>query len=475
MERSGKNQSIFDHRSLLDIGKEIQDVYLADQRPWVIGYSGGKDSTTALQLIWHALADLPKEKLNKPVYVIASDTLVETPVIVDYIETTLRRLNEAAQKTGLPFQAHKVQPQLTDTFWVNLVGRGYPAPNNHFRWCTDRMKIQPANRFILERITEHGEVIVILGVRKAESVTRAQVMNLHRMKNSPLSRHSRLPKAWVYTPIEDFSVEDVWSYLLQVPSPWGNNNRDLVAIYKNANAGECPLVIDDTTPSCGNSRFGCWVCTVVTKDKSMEAMIDNGEEWMEPLLEFRDWLASTQDVEVKPIYRTFKRRDGHTRKKRDGSLMPGPYKFEVCKDMLRRLLKIQEDVRKNGTDPEFSVISDDELHEIRRLWRNERQDWEDSLPAIYREVMDQDLEWLRDDLGTFTSKENCLLNEVCIQEGVTAKMVMKLLDVERQLQGMSRRSSIYSQIDRTLKEEWRSDEEIVAEALRENGNGSNPS
>lgn len=337
------------------------------------------------------------------------------------------------------------------------------------------MKIQPANRFILERITEHGEVIVILGVRKAESAAQAQMMNLQRMKNSPLSRHSRLPKAWVYTPIEDFSVEDVWSYLLQVPSPWGNNNRDLVAIYKNASAGECPLVIDDTTPSCRNSRFGCWVCTVVTKDKSMEAMINNGEDWMEPLLEFRDWLASTQDVEAKPIYRTFKRRDGHTREKRDGSLMPGPYKFEVCKDMIQRLLEIQKDIRKNGTDLKFTIVSDDELHEIRRLWRNERQDWEDSLPLIYRQVMDQDLEWIQDDLGAFTAKESCLLNEVCTQQGVAANMVMKLLDVERQLQGMSRRSSIYSQIDRTLKEEWRSDKEIVAAALQENGNGPNPS
>src|SRR5205823_7980843 len=137
----------------------------------------------------------------------------------------------------------------------------------------------------------------------AESATRAQVMSLHRIKGTRLSRHSSLPSAFVYTPIADFSVDDVWTYLLQVPSPWGSNNRDLVTLYRNAQAGECPLVVDRTTPSCGNSRFGCWTCTVVERDKSMEAMIDAGQEWMEPLLELRDWLAATQDPARKREFR----------------------------------------------------------------------------------------------------------------------------------------------------------------------------
>ena len=187
----------------------------------------------------------------------------------------------------MPFQAHIVTPKTDNTFWVNLIGKGYPAPSTRFRWCTDRMKIQPANQFIFDKISEHGEVILILGVRRGESTTRDQVLKLHQQEDSLLSRHTSLLNAFVYTPIVDFSVNDVWFYLLQVPSPWGGNNRELFALYRNSNAGECPLVIDETTPSCGNSRFGCWTCTVVTKDKSMEAMIDKGEDWMLPLLEFR--------------------------------------------------------------------------------------------------------------------------------------------------------------------------------------------
>ena len=307
---TANGSSIFDYKSVKEIYHEIQEVYLRDQRPWVIGYSGGKDSTTALQLIWYAILDLPEEQRKKMIYVISSDTLVETPVIIDYINDSLQKINDVAIQSKMPFEAVKLTPIISDSFWVNLIGRGYPAPSKTFRWCTDRLKIKTADRFIIDRVTQYGEVVVVLGVRKSESATRAQVMNLHKIKDSVLSRHTRFPQAFVYTPIEDFSVDDVWSYLLQTPSPWGNNNRDLLALYKSAQAGECPLVVDDTTPSCGNSRFGCWVCTVVTKDKAMEALIDNGEEWLEPLLDFRNYLAETQIPDKKHLFRDYKRMNG---------------------------------------------------------------------------------------------------------------------------------------------------------------------
>lgn len=440
---------------------EIRNIYLADRRPWVIGYSGGKDSTTALQMIWHALAALPAAELSKPVYIISSDTLVETPKIVDYINASLHRMNETAQRTGLPFSAHKVSPILEDTFWVNLIGRGYPAPSKRFRWCTERLKIDPANSFILDKVAEFGEVVMVLGVRKAESATRAQVMNLHRIKGSILSRHSTLPNAFVYTPIEDFELHDVWTYLLQVPSPWGNNNRELVTLYRNAQAGECPLVVDKTTPSCGNSRFGCWVCTVVTKDTSMEAMIENGEDWLEPLLKFRDLLASTQNPLVKLQVRDFKRRNGQVMLKPDGGIVPGPYKLSVRKDLLRRLVETQELVRRNGPNPQEQLISKEELEQIRRIWRSEAQDWEDSVPKIYSDVTGQELAWLPDEQPVFSSEERHLLDAICSNNEVPSAMVAKLLDIERELHGMSRRSAIHQRISAVFDEDWRSEAEVV--------------
>lgn len=449
-------------RSLQDIYKEIQEVYLADERPWVIGYSGGKDSTTVLQLLWNAIAEIPPEKRKKTVYVISSDTLVETPVIVDFINQTIHRINETALEKGMPFRAEKLKPPITQSFWVNLIGRGYPAPQQSFRWCTDRLKIQTSNKFIIEKISKHGEVVLVLGVRRSESITRAQVMSLYRIPGTLLSRHSHFPRAYVYTPIEDFTLDDVWDFLLLVSSPWGNNNKDLVALYRNA-TGECPLVVDDTTPSCGGSRFGCWVCTVVTRDKSMQALIASGEEWMRPLLEIRDFLASTQDPKVKPKYREYKRRQGMVSFKSDGSgvISRGPYWLEVCKEILRRVLKAQMDVRSNGPDPKIQLILPEELHEIRRIWRMERGDWEDSVPQIYRQITGSDLGWVQDDLGSFSHKENSLIEELCKAHDLPTRLVTKLLDAEMQLQGMNRRSSIYNKIEKILSEEWRTEEDLL--------------
>jgi len=462
-EIAANRSSIFDYKSVKEIYHEIQEVYLRDHRPWVIGYSGGKDSTTALQLIWYAISDLPEEQRQKKIYVISSDTLVETPVIIDYINDSLEKINEVAIQSKMPFEAVKLTPIISESFWVNLIGRGYPAPSKTFRWCTDRLKIKTADRFIIDRVTQYGEVVVVLGVRKSESATRAQVMNLHKIKDSVLSRHSRFPQAFVYTPIEDFSVDDVWSYLLQTPSPWGNNNRDLLALYKSAQAGECPLVVDDTTPSCGNSRFGCWVCTVVTKDKAMEALIDNGEEWLEPLLDFRNYLAETQIPDKKHLFREYKRMNGKVQYNRDGSgnLIRGPYKLEFCKELLTSLLQAQIQIRKNGPNPEFNLILPEELHEIRRMWQMNRGDWQDSLPEIYKEVTGEDLDWVKDDLGMFSSNEDNLMDQICANHDVPLKLVKKLLEAERQVQGMSRRSSIYSKIDDILSEEWRSEEEFT--------------
>jgi len=170
----------------------IQNAYLADNRPWVIGYSGGKDSTVTLQAVWHALSRLEPEKLTKKVYVITSDTYVETPVIVNYIDTNLEKINTAAQKHSLPFEAHKVTPEIDNTFWVNMIGRGYPAPWTNFRWCTDRLKIAPANRFITDCVTKHGEVVVVLGVRKEESSSRAGHMNKRKSIGEFFTRHHDL-------------------------------------------------------------------------------------------------------------------------------------------------------------------------------------------------------------------------------------------------------------------------------------------
>ena len=147
MEKPDRPVSVFSNRSLDGIYESIRDVYRHNQCPWVIGYSGGKDSTAVLQLVWNALAHLRPEERTKPVYILSSDTLVETPVIVDLIDNALSMIDVAASSQGLPFTTHKVKPRTEDTFWVNMIGKGYPAPNSRFRWCTDREDNRPTPSF----------------------------------------------------------------------------------------------------------------------------------------------------------------------------------------------------------------------------------------------------------------------------------------------------------------------------------------
>jgi len=454
------NSSVFETRKLDDIYQEIQNVYLSDQRPWVIGYSGGKDSTTSLQLIFYAISQLSPEKRNKPIHVISTDTLVETPLIIDFIDNTHKRINTKVKEGNLPFITHRLTPLISDSFWVNLIGKGYPAPSQRFRWCTERLKIRPANKFITEQLSKYGEVVLILGVRRQESATRAQVVSLYEIPNSVLSRHSTFSGAFVYTPIKEWSIDDVWAYLLQVPSPWGNDNRDLVALYRTAD-GECPLVVDETTPTCGNSRFGCWVCTLVTEDRSLKALMDAGETWLMPLLKIHDFLVQTQTPENKYLYREHKRKDGKIWLKSDGSgISRGPYKFETRKRILAMVLEAQKEVNAKKPDLNLSLILPEELSEIRRLWRVNESDWEDSLPKIYRETIGSDLDWVRDDIN-FSITEKNLLSDVASKHNVPPAVPMRLIDMALQSKGMSKRAAIYKKINRVLSEDWRSEEEFL--------------
>ena len=195
------SESIFDKRSLTDVHDEIRKVYLSDNRPWIIGFSGGKDSTCLVQLVWNALSELPKENLQKKIYVISSDTLVESPQISERIIGSLDKIEKIAKGIHLPISTNLLRPKLSDTFWVRLLGLGYPAPTPMFRWCTDMLKITNADRFIQEKVSEYGEAIVLLGMRKTESISRHQTMNLYKIKSSLLSRHSKFPQTYVYTPI----------------------------------------------------------------------------------------------------------------------------------------------------------------------------------------------------------------------------------------------------------------------------------
>jgi hypothetical protein len=95
-----------------NIIEELIDQYQEDDRynrPWIIGFSGGKDSTVLLTLVWLALIkikeDNPNAELKRQVYVVCNDTMVENPVIEEYLSDVLQTIQKAAKdfyKDGYP-------------------------------------------------------------------------------------------------------------------------------------------------------------------------------------------------------------------------------------------------------------------------------------------------------------------------------------------------------------------------------------
>jgi DNA sulfur modification protein DndC len=218
--------------------KQTQSLYLSDEIPWVIGYSGGKDSTATLQLIWSAIRELPKEQRKKVIHVISTDTLVENPIVAKWVEHSLLAMKEAAVEQAVPIEPHRLVPAVKDRFWVNLIGKGYPAPRPMFRWCTSRLKIKPSETFISGLADEHGEAILVLGSRKMESSARKAVLENYEQNSTRelLSRNNnpKLDRIWVYTPVDDWTNDDVWEYLVSEENPWGYKNNDLLTMYRDA-------------------------------------------------------------------------------------------------------------------------------------------------------------------------------------------------------------------------------------------------
>jgi len=370
--------------------EEIRQLYLSDSMPWIVGYSGGKDSTACLQLVWTALSSMPKNQLTKQVHVISTDTLVENPVIAAWVETSLTRINFSAKEQKLPITAHRLVPSLENRFWVNLIGKGYPAPRPKFRWCTDRLKISASTKFIQELSENNGEAILVLGQRRGESQARDKVMDHYQdstRANLSKNKDPRLSRVWVYPPIESWTSDDVWEYLVTEQNPWGLNNQELFGIYRGATPdAECPIVVDTSTPSCGDSRFGCYVCTMVSQDKSMQAMIQNDvdKQWMQPILDFRNNHLAIEDRSV----RDFRRMNGKLTIFH-GELVHGPYIQSHRARLLRELLKAEHEIFKANCQLEnqqIELVSLEELDEIRRIWVEEKGEIEDLVPSIYTEV-----------------------------------------------------------------------------------------
>lgn len=428
---------------------EIIDQYMyADNtfRPWIIGFSGGKDSTVLLTLVWLALRKIKETilipfQLQRHIYVVCNDTLVENPIISSYVDEVLNKIEQSALDEDLPIFVRKTIPRLEDSFWVNVIGKGYPVPNTAFRWCTDKMKIKPTARFITEQVDECGEAIILIGTRKAESATRARSIKKHEIHGQRLTHHTILHNTYVYAPIKELLLEEVWYIINAIPCPWGSDNKILFNIYMDASADdyECPTVITDKShSSCGQSRFGCWVCTVVKDDKSMYSLIKNGREWMQPLYDFRLELDSERNIiENRMPFR----RDG-----RRAVNDMGPYVFSYRAKLLRRLLEVQHELQKR--DSKIKLISDQELIAIQVNWYRDFN-FGYSVSEIYNSIYKTSFAM---DENSKNKLEADLLREVCKDNPEEGELIEQLLLLQKSKSLMKRRHGLPSDIETRLKD-----------------------
>lgn len=371
-------------RAIID---ELKDQYMEADincRPWIIGFSGGKDSTVLLILTWIAMQELREDRkpLRRRVYVVCNDTMVENPVIEEYVSTVLLKIGDAAREQMMPIQVVTTTPQLEDTFWSCVIGKGYPVPNNSFRFCTEKMKIKPTSKFITDQVVADGEAIVLVGTRLTESQQRERSIRRHEIKGHRLSKHPLNPNTFTYAPIKELMLEEVWWIINSIPSPWGFDNKILFNIYLDASADdyECPTVVtDDSHRSCGQSRFGCWICTVVKEDKSMSSLIKNGVDWMKPLLEFRNRLVENRNVSE---LRCDTRRNGQRAVDETGHNL-GNYTMEYRIQMLHELLQTQKTVQEGHSS--VNLITNQELIAIQVIWYRDGN-FSTTVNDIYNEV-----------------------------------------------------------------------------------------
>lgn len=326
----------------------IASAYLDNDEPWVIGYSGGKDSTALLKLVFQAL--LRVDYHHKLVTVVYCDTGVEIPLASSLAKTALAAFNEEARQHDLPIKAFIVSPPVNDRFFVKVLGRGYPPPTDKFRWCTDRLRINPVTAYLKKSGLESATVL--LGVREAESTTRRQTLHENQTTNRYWRHQRGIASRRLFLPILDYSLRDVWMVNLLVERPMSLRAEQVANLYASA-SGECPTVRDVKGAPCGKARFGCWTCTVAKNGVTMRNLIASGEHRLKPLLDFRLWLDSKRN---NPRYRW--------RRRRNGTAGLGPMTLEWRRMGLAKLLQAQES---SG----LPLISTEEISAIQAHWRAE--------------------------------------------------------------------------------------------------------
>lgn len=440
-----------------NIIKEIMIVYKHDDRPWLIGYSGGKDSTLLVSLVYEAMKRIKESgsELSKRVYIITSDTMVENPIVKEYMHSSSDSINKAAKNDGLNIQADVIYPDADQTFWSRVIGLGYPTPEPPgFRWCTERLKINPMNKYVNERIKESGEIVVLLGVRKGESLTRMKTITAREIEGKLLNMHNDIPNAYVYNPITEIPNDLVWEFLLKgdCKSPWGTDMKYLFNLYQGENLSEEKSVLGevdrDKIPVTGNSRFGCWCCTMVKEDKSLQNFINkSNEEDAKKLTLLRDFRNRLLEMREDANMRDSKRRNGTVYKKADGTFGMGPFTLEARRIILEGLLELE-----NQTG--LGLITLQELKVIDKMWDEEGDLTCRSLVDTYYKVKGKKLPWDEYKTARFDGEAIFAIRQVAEKYNIPVELITKLIVSVDTNKHITRNNKMQKAFDQIIGQGW---------------------
>jgi len=420
------------------VKKRLRDEFLADTRPWVVTFSGGKDSTTVLHLTIDMLLEMRKEGIeqSKKLYVVSSDTGVEMPLIEDYVGDKLDQVRKFAKKENLNIHVEKLSPKVTESFWTLLLGKGYPSPNQTFRWCTDRMKIRPATYFLKSLTDQNESILMLLGVRSDESASRAASIEKRSDNHRGFSMHPDIPNAFVYSPIKDWTNGEVWTFLSKYPAPWGKHNDMMVLYDKGSGEGDCNIALNPESQSCGKTRFGCWVCTVVSKDKSMANMLKNPEDsWMAPLHEFRNLLEEYRDPA------SGKRQP----RRRNGQKSIGPFKLETRKELLEKLLATEQSLKKELAGK--TLIKNEEIVQIQEEWLNDGDFFESAIKLAKKYGRDIFYESVK----AFNEDEQGYIEGICQKNNINKELINHIIQCEHSYRHHSIRTKAFREFETIIE------------------------
>lgn len=298
----------------------------------IVSFSGGKDSSVVLDIVFSAICGTGKKLL-----VITADTLMEIPYFLEYVEGITRQLKEYLATTDIDCEVHTVRPKPKDSFWVSVIGKGYPAAHMGFRWCTGKLKIDPISQYTKKLVAGRSHTVFV-GVRSAESALRARIYKQKDYKPNH------------FAPILDWSSADVWEHLMTQPSPWSNHSK-LIEVYRYS-SDEC--VYGEKEGVCvGNARYGCWACPLQRSGQLDMIAYHTKDERYHLLREFKENLVGMAN---KRCLRSIILRNLRT-----GA---GPFLAEIRKRLLADLLEVE---RKSG----WTLITEEEKIEIYRHWKKD--------------------------------------------------------------------------------------------------------